>query len=253
MITLASNATSSISSISGWDLLNLFAAAISIVLAVVALALSIFFFVQSKNAARESSQSASEISSSVSRLEKLFDSLYSDTFAMMRETVTDMRRHVWKAAPEPVTADKSEKAPKADHSDSVSTEAEFMTQLDKVSRAIGITDAKVADLRQQLEPIIKQTLDDQDRRSREWQYTSHRVLRSRILQELKERPRTYPWLMRILNADEGDVVGILFDLARAGRLKWEGAPETLSPYALISYVRPDPRPSPRGGGSNGPS
>src|SRR5690348_16395858 len=86
------------SGVSGFDLINLFSAAASIILALVALGLAVFFFVQSKNEADRSAKSAEEISSSVGRLEKLFDSLYSDTFSMMRDSVTDMRRHVWKAA-----------------------------------------------------------------------------------------------------------------------------------------------------------
>src|SRR3954469_18836840 len=81
------------------DVVNLFSSAVSTVLAVVALVLSIFFFVQAKKDAERSAGAASEISSSVERLEKLFDSLYSDTLSMMRETVTDMRKHIWTAVP----------------------------------------------------------------------------------------------------------------------------------------------------------
>lgn len=35
------------------------------------------------------------IAANVDRLEKLFDRLYADTFGMMKDTVSDMRRHIW--------------------------------------------------------------------------------------------------------------------------------------------------------------
>jgi hypothetical protein len=56
------------SGLSGLDVVNLFSAASSIILAIVALVLSVFFFVQSKKDAERSEQSAHEISSSVAGL-----------------------------------------------------------------------------------------------------------------------------------------------------------------------------------------
>jgi uncharacterized protein with von Willebrand factor type A (vWA) domain len=40
-------------------------------------------------------EAAKGIAASVERLEKLFDKLYADTFSMMKDTVSDMRKHIW--------------------------------------------------------------------------------------------------------------------------------------------------------------
>jgi hypothetical protein len=49
----------------------------------------------SNNIAEDKREAAKGISASVDRLETLFDRLYSDTLGMMRETVKDMRKHIW--------------------------------------------------------------------------------------------------------------------------------------------------------------
>ncbi|MGH9421135.1 MAG: hypothetical protein ACRD3J_14255 [Thermoanaerobaculia bacterium] len=67
----------------------------SLVLAIIAIWLSIVFYRMSTVSAEQTKDAAKGIAANVERLEKLFDRLYSDTFAMVKDTVTDMRRHVW--------------------------------------------------------------------------------------------------------------------------------------------------------------
>jgi hypothetical protein len=67
----------------------------SLVLAVVAIWLSLVFFKLSSKLSESTKEAAKGIGSSVERLEKLFDKLYADTFSMMRDTVSDMRKHIW--------------------------------------------------------------------------------------------------------------------------------------------------------------
>src|SRR5699024_10566087 len=67
----------------------------SLILAIGAIWLSIVFFKMSEHASKETSKSADKIQSSVDKLEKLFDKLYSDTFSMMKDTVGDMRQHIY--------------------------------------------------------------------------------------------------------------------------------------------------------------
>lgn len=66
---------------------SLLASLASLVLAVVAIWLSIVFFKLSSRASEATTEAAKGIASSVERLEKLFDKLYSDTCSMMRDTV----------------------------------------------------------------------------------------------------------------------------------------------------------------------
>lgn len=81
--------------LSGFDTFSIFASITSIVLGIVAIWLSVIFYKMSDKSARESEKSAHSIEASVSKLEVLFDKLYSGTFDMMKDTVTDMRKHVY--------------------------------------------------------------------------------------------------------------------------------------------------------------
>lgn len=82
-------------SISQIDFISIFSSAISIVLGIVAILLSILFFKMSDKSSKEAERSAHKIDTSVEKLEILFEKLYSGTFDMMKETVTDMREHVY--------------------------------------------------------------------------------------------------------------------------------------------------------------
>ena len=238
-------ATSSAPGISGLDLVNLFSAAASIILAIVALALSIFFFVQSKNAADQSAKSAEEISASVARLEKLFDSLYSDTFTMMRETVTDMRHHVWKVVP-----GKTGVPDKVDDSAQFRGNELLMEELAEVSKRAGLTDTKITELNKQLAPIIERTVEQRSRvrgvRELPVPEANDR-LRNSVLDILMIRPLNLKQLITMLVPDHADdVARVLFDLRGEGIVTWTGSSNSLGENTVIDIV-----PSKRGKGPNG--
>lgn len=67
----------------------------SLILAVLAIVLSILFYKMSNTASSNLKDAAKEIAANVERLEKLFDRLYADTFSMVKDTVTDMRRYIY--------------------------------------------------------------------------------------------------------------------------------------------------------------
>ena len=225
------------SSVSGLDLVNLFASAFSIVLAVVALTLAIFFFVQSKNSADQSEKSSEEISASVTRLEKLFDSLYSDTFAMMRDTVTDMRRHVWKAAPVDAKEDHAQEPTELTENELEKSQKELLEELGRVSKNIGLTDAKISELSTQLAPVIQQTLKDQEEVVRDDDRREYETAtKGDVLLLLEGRPMSLRSLTQITGAKEGKLAGILFSLNRQNAVTWKNAPSALDPLELIRLV-----------------
>ena len=82
-------------SINQVEVFSIIASVTSIVLGVLAICLSILFYKMSDKSAKEAEKSSSKIDANVNKLEMLFDKLYSGTFDMMRETVTDMRKHVY--------------------------------------------------------------------------------------------------------------------------------------------------------------
>jgi hypothetical protein len=183
--------------ISGLDIFNLVSAIASIVLAIVALVLAIFFFVQSKNEAERSAKSANEISSSVDRLEKIFDKLYSDTFSIMRETVTDMRQHIWKVLPVEASSD--------------AQEVDYQSRIDALKRS-------VAEQVERPSPTMNAPKDPYMRD---------------ILALLTERPMSAIELISATGLSEADVVGRVFDLRASGIATWDGDLTTLPMRAPI--------------------
>jgi len=82
----------------------LIASFVSVGLGIMAIWLSVTFYKMSSQLSKSTRESAKGIGASVERLEKLFDKLYSDTFSMMKDTVSDMRKHIW---PEVTGTDKN--------------------------------------------------------------------------------------------------------------------------------------------------
>lgn len=78
-----------------FDVISLIASITSVILAIGAIWLSVVFYRMSNEASKATTEAAKGIAVSVERLEKLFDKLYSDTFSMMKDTVSDMRKHIW--------------------------------------------------------------------------------------------------------------------------------------------------------------
>lgn len=75
--------------------LSIVSIVMTLVLGVVAIWLSIQFYVWSSKAEKEAVKASTDISSAVDRLEKLFDKLHSETFTMMKDMVTDMRTSIF--------------------------------------------------------------------------------------------------------------------------------------------------------------
>jgi len=81
----------------------------SLILAVLAIWLSVEFFKMSSEASKATTEAAKGIAASVERLEKFFDKLYADSFSMVRETVSDLRKHAWPIEDSDTVADEVEK------------------------------------------------------------------------------------------------------------------------------------------------
>lgn len=80
------------------DYFSLISNIFSIVISVVAFILSIYFFNHSLKTNKESEKIASDIKNSVSKLEDLFNKLYSDTFSMLKDQNNLMQQHFIKTS-----------------------------------------------------------------------------------------------------------------------------------------------------------
>ncbi|AKE16972.1 hypothetical protein ACWKTB_07750 [Bacillus cereus] len=78
------------------EIFSIFSSVISLVLGIVAIVLSILFYKMSEKSSKDVENSARDIDSNVKKLEMMFEKMYADTFGMVKETVSDMRRYVYK-------------------------------------------------------------------------------------------------------------------------------------------------------------
>lgn len=145
-----------------FDLINFFSAAISTVLALVALWLSLYFFRQSSQQAQQARKSAEEIAATVSKLEKLFDTLYSDTFSMMRETVTDMRAHIWRRAAD-AESDPEEILARAEATANARIEEarlELLRRITAMAADAGVRETEIGGMLREIQPAVTKALEE---------------------------------------------------------------------------------------------
>lgn len=79
------------------EVIGLVGSAVSIALAIFAIWQASTFYRWSDAASKSARDSARDIRASVERIEKLFDTFYSDTFGLMKDTYADFRKHSWPA------------------------------------------------------------------------------------------------------------------------------------------------------------
>lgn len=215
------------------DILNavgLIASIASLALAIIAIWLSIVFYRLSRDESERSARNANEIGQSVSRLEKVFDGLYSDTFAMMKETVTDMRRHIWRE-PENSAGERPEEQ----------AEDAFLKKvderLDELATQLGITTDKATKLKEGLEPVVRESVEFAD----DSPATLRELIESylRIRWQRRVRKPTVSELGRFAEADK--VATALFELRRQGHATWDGEENVLRSDNVVSYIPPHRR------------
>ncbi len=137
-----------------------FAAAIaSLVLAGVAIVLSIVFYKMSAQLAESTKEAARGIGASVEKLEKLFDRLYADTFSMMKDTVSDIRKHAWGEAPDESTGVLEEAEKRADEK-MESLRERMEGQVSKVLEGQQLTDGRVKQIGTELSQLVGTAIED---------------------------------------------------------------------------------------------
>lgn len=77
------------------EIISLIASICSIIIAVFAVWLSVTFYKMTTRTSESIKEASRSIASGVQRVERLFNRLYSDTFSIMKDTVSDMRKHIW--------------------------------------------------------------------------------------------------------------------------------------------------------------
>jgi len=205
------------------DALNLFSAAMSTVLAVVALWLSVVFYRMSSEQAARSTKNADEMAGSIKRLEVLFDRLYSDTFSMVRDTVGDMRTYIWQGSgslPHQIGTKEQAKT-----GDTISEES-LVNRIAILTQRLGLAEGSIAQLRAELPGVLKEAASELEEEG----LTRSTVLNTgaagrRVLKLVRERPGiSFGEISKLLRNkhDEAEVAVIIFELGREKLVTWGG-------------------------------
>lgn len=201
-------------------------AVVSVILGAYAIWLSIVFYRMSIQSSNQIQGSAKDLSSSVSKLEKLFEHLYSDTFSMMRDTYSDMRRHVWPEAAKQEPEIASQIEARADLKiDAI--HAELMERIETIAARVGGAEMKADELRSDL----LQLTDDAISRSRNAEVEAQEeTLRDVLLNQVKsagtEGIRAVDLMMFIRGEKRGWAYHFASELAKLkeeGLIDYDGA------------------------------
>ena len=202
------------------EIISLIASIASVILAVGAISLSITFFKMTSAASKATEEAAKGISASVERLEKIFDKLYSDTFSMMRETVTDMRKHTWKAPTEDAAGPESD-----------DIRSQIANQIEEILESKGVGEDNTEEIKKELEETFQRMLDAKNEKKEKVE--DDKVLE--IVHALKEVPIAR--LGEILEAEWDDVSMAAFRLRQQDKVTWDGTKNMLMSDTVIKLPK----------------
>jgi hypothetical protein len=173
--------------------------AIGLVASVVSIALAIFaiwqastFYRWSDAAAKEGRDSARDIRASVERIEKLFDTFYSDTFGLMKDTYADFRKHTWPKSGqgEGEAEDLGAAAEEAAAEKIDELRGDLRADLAKLTERGEMTDAAIDNLRRDFTTLLDRAIDQSRRVEEEAEGDVVRPALLRRIEELQERGQT---------------------------------------------------------------
>lgn len=145
------------------ELLALVASISSLILAIGAIWLSIVFFNMSNKASQATTKASEGIDASIQRLENLFDKLYSDTFSMMKDTVSDMRKHIWSGDDDNGNQEENrntllEEVDRRAEEKLQEIKSDFEDQLSTILHEQKVADGKVSDMSDDLKKLLENVI-----------------------------------------------------------------------------------------------
>lgn len=218
------------------EIFSLIASGVSIILAIVAISLAIVFYNMTTKLTLTIKEASDNINSSVQRIEGLFSKFYTDTFGMMKDAYTDMRKHVWPDDTSKIIEDETNRKIE----DKVN---EFKNELDsKVSdilRKQKFTDEKLTSVTRD----FKRLIDEAVSKSRKIESDIKNEELRKIIYDIISR-------FKVLEADDllmaldkeynihitpKRMVNELFEMKRSKILELNS--ETVRPHTIISLIK----------------
>jgi len=194
--------------VSWLEILSIVSSLVSLVIGGLAIWLAVRFYEMSTKSSEKLEQASNNIDSTTKRLETLFDKLYADTFAMVKDTVSDMRKHVWKA-------DDNEKDISEDK----------LSQLKSELSAELAENFKNGDQRQEISALKEKLSELLDKAVEKSASISKESIEGEVLECIKElgeygRKVTMGDIISYLDFDEKRIVHAIFTLKEQGKITW---------------------------------
>ncbi|BCV54221.1 hypothetical protein [Shewanella algae] len=207
--------------ISWLEIFSIVSSLVSLIIGGFAIWLSVQFYKMSVKSSEKLERSSSDISSATQRLETLFDKLYSDTFSMVKDTMNDMRQHVWNSD-----------SVKDKEGDRLNTLKEELTKEFNSELATKLKSSNINDIELKVEELVARAINKSVAFGNTQE--SERIIAvMRALASTKRRI-TLNGLCDLLNVAEESLVGPLFNLKRDGVIDWNGdALGAATPIVLV--------------------
>jgi vacuolar-type H+-ATPase subunit I/STV1 len=225
------------------DVISLTASIASLVLAVVAIWLSIFFYRMTSQLSESTKEAAKDIGASVERLEKLFDKLYSDTFSMMRDTVSDMRKHIWPQ--DSNEADKlAEEVDKRADEKLETLKDKMDTELSELLKRQRVQDVQMSSLRSEVLQLVDRAMLASREAESEARKETLREHALRIIRSLERRHSrvTAEMVVEHMGVTPSRAIREIEGLRREGRV--EATDPDIGPDTVLRSLRPGARHDP---------
>ncbi len=194
--------------VSWLEILSIVSSLVSLVIGGLAIWLAVKFYEMSTKSSEKLEQASNNIDSTTKRLETLFDKLYADTFAMVKDTVSDMRKHVWKA----------------DDADNSIPDEKLQQLKLELSKELA-ENFKNGNQKQEIKELQEKLSGLLDKAVEKSVNISKASIESEVLDCLKElgeygRKVTLSDLVSYIDADEKTIAHALFSLKRQEKITW---------------------------------
>ncbi|MDG0806203.1 hypothetical protein PO856_003473 [Pectobacterium brasiliense] len=209
-----------------FELLSFILSIVSLIISGGAVWLSLKFYQMSDDASKEAKKSSDKIQTNTDKLEGLFNKLYTDTFSMMKDTVSDMRKHIYHRPEE----SNSIEARLSSMKNEIESEFKDLIDVKLKDTTNNGNEIKIQELERDIAKILNNKIDKViDENGSKQELIKERAIsilsEKRIMQvkEFVERMKA-----KYGYTDEDHVQMCLFDLRESDFITWEGNRYTLS-------------------------
>jgi hypothetical protein len=210
-----------------WEVISVVAAVVAIALAGFAIWQASMFYRWSNQASQDVKRSSDAMGESVRKLEDLFNRLYSDTFGMMRDTVSDMRKHMWPSEPtdEALTSDLVKEIEKRTDEHVAAVRQDVRGELRGLAERIGATASQVSELEDSFGHVLDRAISGSREAEGEAIQETIRGRLERSISSYRRGGRTEVSARELLDPlfiefSPEDVHGALVALKRDGAVDW---------------------------------